>query len=176
LKANRPATFEDVGTPFAEPPPGSIATCTTTDGDHGRIEVRRHEVGRPLSDRRHPGEPAFPGLAMPGTVEGGTGRHGEVALERRYHLGSARLDAAALARAVRGHRGIENRPHRAPDAVFRNGFSRLRAGHAPESMAVVRHVATNLLRRAAPSTGLKSRGKRAGWNTACLESPIRQSA
>src|SRR5215208_59560 len=37
LKANRPATFKDVEAFFADPPPNGIETCTTTDGDHGRI-------------------------------------------------------------------------------------------------------------------------------------------
>ena len=64
-----------------------------------------------LSDRRYAGEVALPGPAMIGMVESGTGRGGKVERERRYHSGSARLDAAAFARAVRGHRGIENRLH-----------------------------------------------------------------
>src|SRR4051812_26548132 len=93
LKANRPATFEDVEAFFADPPPGAVDTFETTDGGHGRIEVRRHavchDVAWLLSDRRYPGEPAFPGLAMLGMVESETERHGKVALERRYYLGSA---------------------------------------------------------------------------------------
>src|SRR4051794_20420113 len=63
LKANRPATFEDVEAFFADPPPGSLDTFETTDGGHGRIEVRRHavchEVACLLSDRRSPGEVAL---------------------------------------------------------------------------------------------------------------------
>src|SRR3954451_21471441 len=44
LKENRPATFEEVEAFFADPPPGSLDTFETTDGGHGRIEVRRHAV------------------------------------------------------------------------------------------------------------------------------------
>ena len=43
-------------------------------------------------------------------------------------------------------------------------------------MAVVRHMAMNLLRQARPTVSLKNRRKRAGWNTAYLESLIRQTA
>jgi hypothetical protein len=43
-------------------------------------------------------------------------------------------------------------------------------------MAVVRHMAVNLLRQAAPSVSLKNRRERAGWNTAHLETLIRQTA
>ena len=73
LKANRPATLKDVETFFADPPPGTIETHATTDGEHGRIEVRRHAVCHDVtwmfSARHYPGEPTFPGLAMIGMVE-----------------------------------------------------------------------------------------------------------
>jgi predicted transposase YbfD/YdcC len=180
LKGNRPATFADVEAFFADPPPGAVETCTTTDGDHGRIEVRRHavcrEVGWLLSDRRYPGEVAFPGLAMIGMVERETGRDGKSTRERRYYLGSAELDAVTFARAVRGHWGIENRLHWMLDVVFKDDLARLRSGHGPANMALVKHMAINLLRCAEPATSLKNRRKRAGWNTAYLESLIRQTA
>ena len=180
LKEDRPATFAEVEAFFADPPPGALDTFETTDGGHGRIEVRRHavchDVAWLLSDRRHPGEPAFPGLAMLGMVESETERDGEVGRERRYHLGSARLDAAAFARAARGHWGIENRLHWVLDVVFGDDLSRLRTGHGPANMAVVKHMAVNLLRRAEAAASLKNRRKRAGRNTAYLASLIRQTA
>jgi hypothetical protein len=43
-------------------------------------------------------------------------------------------------------------------------------------MAVIKHMAVNLLRRAEATTSLKNRRKRAGWNTAYLEGLIRQTA
>jgi predicted transposase YbfD/YdcC len=180
LKANRPATLKDVEAFFADPPPGTLDTGMTTDGDHGRIETRRHAVCHDVawlfSDRRYPGEVAFPGLAMIGMIESDTERDGKISRERRYYLGSAKLDAATFAQAVRGHWGIENRLHWVLDVVFKDDLSRLRTGHAPENMAVIRHMATNLLHQAKPTTSLKNRRKRAAWNTAYLESLIRQSA
>jgi predicted transposase YbfD/YdcC len=180
LKANRPATFKDVEAFFADPPPDGIETCTTIDGDHGRIETRRHVICHDVtwlfSDRRYPGEVAFPGLAMIAMVESRIEREGKLTRERRYYLSSARLDAAAFAQAVRGHWGIENRLHWVLDVVLRDDLSRLRSGHAPENMAAIRHMATNLLHHAKPTTSLKNRRKRAGWNTAYLESLIWQTA
>jgi predicted transposase YbfD/YdcC len=180
LEANRPATLKDVAAFFAEPPPGAVDTFEATDGDHGRIAIRRHAVCHDVawlfSDRRYPGEVAFPGLAMIGMVESTTERGGEASRERRYYLGSARLDAATFARAVRGHWGIENRLHWILDVVFRDDLARLRTGHAPANMAVAKHMAMNLLGQAAPSVSLKNRRKRAGWNTAYLETLIRQTA
>jgi predicted transposase YbfD/YdcC len=180
LKANRPATFKDVEAFFADPPPDGVETCTTIDGDHGRIEVRRHgvchDVAWLFSDRRYPGEMAFPGLVLIGMVEAETEREGKTTRERRYYLSSTKLDAATFARAVRAHWGIENRLHWMLDVVFNDDQTRLRTGHGPENMAVVRHMATNLLHQAKPTTSLKNRRKRAGWNTAYLESLIRQAA
>jgi hypothetical protein len=42
-------------------------------------------------------------------------------------------------------------------------------------MAVVKHMAMSLLHRAKPTTSLKNRRKRAGWNTRYLEALIRQA-
>jgi predicted transposase YbfD/YdcC len=177
LKANRPAMFKDIEAFFADPPPGALLRHETVEKDHGRLELRRHSVCHGVawlfSDRRYPGELAFPDLAMLGMVERETERGGRVERERRYYLASARLDAAGLARAVRGHRGIENRLHWVLDVVFRDDLARLRTGHGPENMAVVKHMALNLLRQAQPSTSLKNRRKLAGWNLDYLDRLIR---
>src|SRR5437763_2410002 len=163
LKRNRPATFRDVEAFFADPPPAMLDTFEATDGDHGRIEVRRHAVRHDVawlpSDRRYPGEVAFPGLAMTGMVESETERGGKLGRERRYFLGSARLDAATFARAVRGHWGIENRLHWGLDVVFRDDLARLRTGHGPAHMAVVRHMPGDLLRQPNPPPSIQNRHK-----------------
>ena len=179
LKANRPATHADVELFFADPPPGALECCETLEGDHGRIERRRHTVCHDVawlfSDRRYPDEPVFPGLAMIGLVESEVERAGRVERERRYYVGSARLDAESFARAVRGHWEIENRLHWVLDVVFRDDLARLRTGHGPANMAVVKHMAVNLLSRARVNTSLKNRRKLAGWNLAFLEALIRQT-
>src|SRR4051812_10003801 len=59
-------------------------------------------------------------------------------LARRYYLSSALLDAPTFARAVRAHWGVENRLHWVMDVVFHDDLARLRTGHGPENMAIVR--------------------------------------
>jgi predicted transposase YbfD/YdcC len=180
LKGNRPATLAEVEAFFAEPPAGTLDRHETTDGDHGRIKVRRHAVGHDVgwlfSDRRYPHEIAFPGLAMIGMVESETERNGTTTSERRYYLSSAKLDAATFARAVRAHWGIENRLHWVLDVVFHDDLARLRTGYGPENMAVVKHIAMNLVRRAKPRTSLKNRRKLAGWNLDYLHDLLRGTA
>jgi predicted transposase YbfD/YdcC len=180
LKANWPATFKDVQDFFADPPPGLLDCHETTDGDHGRIEIRRHRVCHDVawlfSDRRYPDEPSFPGLAMIAMVEAETERDGKITRTQRYYLSSAKLDAKAFARAVRCHWHIENRLHWVLDVVFHDDLARLRTGHGPENMAVVKHMAMNLIRQAKPTTSLKNRRKLAGWNLDYLDALIRGAA
>ena len=106
-------------------------------------------------------------------VEATTERDGKTARERRYYLSSAKLDAKTFARAVRAHWGIENRLHWVLDVVFHDDLARLRTGHGPENMAVVKHMAMNLLRDAKPMTSLKNRRKLAGWNVDYLDQLLR---
>jgi len=112
LKGNRPATFGEVEAFFADPPPGALETHTTTDGEHGRIATRRHavchDVARLFSDRRYPGEVAFPGLAMIGPRLGHD-RHGR-GRDRARRQGRA---GAALLLVLGPARRRDLRPRRA---------------------------------------------------------------
>lgn len=180
LKANRPVLHADVERFFADPDAGNIATHSTTDGDHGRIEERRHVVCHDIdwlfSDRRYADEPAFPGLAMIGMVESKVERGGRLAHERRYYLCSARLDAVTFARAVRAHWGVENRLHWVLDVVFHDDLARLRTGHGPQNMAIVKHIGLNLMRSTKATASLKVRRKKAAWNTGYLANVLRGAA
>lgn len=180
LKGNRPATHEDVAHFFREPPAGMIEPVfETVDNDHGRIEQRRHTVCHDVdwlfSDRRYKDEPRFPHLAMIAMVESRTQRGGRIETERRYYLSSTKLDARTFAAAVRAHWGIENRLHWVLDVVFHDDLARLRTGFGPQNMAVVKHIAMNLVTAANDKHSLKVRRKKANLNDAYLEALIKQS-
>ncbi len=70
-----------------------------------------------------------------------------VSTEARHYLSSLPADAKALSAVIRSHWGIENRLHWVLDVAFREDACRVRVGHAPENLAIVRHLALNLLRR-----------------------------
>jgi len=180
LKANRPATHADVEAFFADPPPGMVETPhVTVDADHGRIETRRHlvchDVAWLFSDRRYPDEPNFPHLAMIAMVENRIEQAGRTTTERRYYLASAKMDADVLAVAVRAHWGIENRLHWVLDVVFHDDLNRLRTQNGPRNMAVVKHMAMNLVRNPSHKISLKNRRKKANLDPDYLEKLIRQS-
>ena len=152
----------------------------TTDGDHGRIEVRRHLVSHDVdwltTSRRFPGEPRFPGLRAVAVVEAEVERNGITRRERRYSLSSMPLGAKLFADAVRCHRHVENRLHWVLDVVFHEDLSRLRSAAGPQNMATVRQMAMNLLRRPKDKHSVRVRRKSAAWDTTCLEALLRQSA
>jgi len=181
LKENWPATYAEVETVFSDPPPTLVMQRSeTVDANHGRIETRRHtichDVSWMFSNRHYPGEFAFPGLAAIGMIESQTERGGVTETEKRYYLCSTGLDAETFGRIVRGHWGIENHLHWVLDVVFHDDLARLRSGHGPANMAIIRHTALNLLTQAKPVTSLKNRRKKAGWNSDYLEKVIRQTA
>jgi len=152
----------------------------TDEGDHGRIEQRRHfvthEVDWLTTNRRFPGEPRFPGLKAIAMVETEVERDGKTSRERRFYLSSMPLDAKLFARAVRCHWHIENRLHWVLDVVFHEDLNRLRSGAGPQNMATIRHMAINLLRAATDKHSLKVRRKSAAWDASYLEAILRRSA
>jgi predicted transposase YbfD/YdcC len=181
LKANRPALHRDVVAFFDERPAGMLETPhPMTDADHGRIEERRHavrhEVDCLFSDRRYADEPPFPHLATIGTVESRVERNGAVARERRCHLSSAPPDAKTFAAAVRAHWRVENRLHWVIDLVFHDDLARLRTGDRPQNMAVVNHIAMNLVRHPREDHSVEVRRKLANLNPDCLEALMRQTS
>lgn len=115
LKKNRPATLVDVETWFADPAAAPAETLQTTDADHGRLEIRRHEVVHDVAwrfpEKRDPDRPAMPAPATIARVVATVERDGKTSTSTRYYLSSARLSAAAFANAARGHWAIENRLH-----------------------------------------------------------------
>jgi predicted transposase YbfD/YdcC len=181
LKKNWPVVHADVERLFNNPPDDMVfETHEAVELTGGRIETRRHtvchEVDWVTSDRHYPGEPVFPDLAMIGRIEAEVERNGKIEYETRYYLCSLALTALNFARAVRAHWGVENRLHWVLDVIFHEDLARFRTGDGPQNMAIVRHTALNLLARAKPTTSMKNRRKRAGWNVDYLETIIRQTA
>ena len=180
VKDNWPNLHREVARYFDDAPAGELDCLETIDGDHGRIEVRRHAVSHAVeflsSDRRFPGEPRFPGLKAIARVEAEVERDGKISRERRYYLCSMPIDARLFARAVRCHWHIENRLHWVLEVVFHEDLSRLRSAAGPQNMATVRHMALNLLRAAHDPHSLKVRRKSAAWDTGYLNDILRGTA
>lgn len=173
VKDNQPSLKAEIDSFFDTAPPEALDTSIDVDKDHGRIETRTvsltHQVDWLASNRHHPGEWRFPRLAALIRVEATIEKAGKITSERRFYIASAPLTAERAAQAIRGHWRIENALHWVLDVQFKEDLSRLRRGHGPRNMAVLRHFAINIVRSAKDKRSLKTRRKRAGFDTAYLE-------
>lgn len=143
----------------------------TVDGDHGRIETRRYWT---TSADWLPDKALWKSLSTIVMVQRERSVEGKTSVEASYYVTSMKNNAEQIARAVRGHWGIENGLHWVLDIAFREDESRIRKDNAPANFATIRHMALNLLRK---ETSLKRsiKGKRlkAGWDTEYLERILR---
>ncbi len=135
----------------------------TTDADHGRIEIRRYQISNDVTwlDQH---ENWF-GLKSIGLAESERHIGDEVTIERRYFISSLENDAQQFGDAVRKHWGIENKLHWVLDVAFREDESRVRKDYEPENLAMLRHIALNLLKQETTlKRGIKTKRLKSGWD------------
>ncbi len=64
-----------------------------------------------------------------------------------FYITSLEPDAVILALVIRAHWGVENSLHWVLDVTFQEDSSRIRRGHGPENMGLIRRLCINLLKR-----------------------------
>ena len=83
--------------------------------------------------------------------------------DTRYYICGYPADVATLL-AARSHWSIENSLHWVLDVAFDEDHSRVRTGHANQNLAVIRHLALNLLKQErSAKVGIKAKRKKADW-------------
>jgi len=82
----------------------------------------------------------------------------------RYYISSLPSNAKRILEAVRKHWSIENKLHWVLDVAMNEDHSRVRKDQAPENLAVLRHIALNLLKQEKTAKGgLHAKQLQAGW-------------
>jgi predicted transposase YbfD/YdcC len=174
VKDNQPTLRELLTFQFARMrEPGYLgpvpATHETVEKDHRRIEVRRcWATDDPAVIGWVDPKGVWPGLRSVVAVEGERHLPGKTERETRYFLSRLPGDARVIA-AVRSHWGIEDQVHWVLDVAFREDESRVRGGQGAETLAVLRHLALNLLRRQRTAkVGIKAKRLKAAWDVTYL--------
>jgi predicted transposase YbfD/YdcC len=143
--------------------------CRTEEAGHGRQEKREYHVIA-LPEGFAEQHPQWVGLRSLGMVirDRQVGAQ-ESKDEVQFYLSSLPPKVKQFARAVRGHWGIENSLHWVLDIAFREDESRLREGHGPENLALLRRLAVSLLQNEETvKTGIACKRKQAGWDNGYL--------
>ena len=133
-----------------------------TNGEHGRIEVRKYWATDDISWLRHDHD--WPGLTSVVMVESSRMIKDKSTTETRYYISSLKPDAKQIGNAIRSHWQVENKLHWVLDVTFNEDQSRLRKNHGAENFAIVRRIALNVLKKDQARKSLAIKRVTAGWS------------
>lgn len=165
VKANQPTLLDDLKLFFDDVyERDRLDRFETADGDHGRIEVRRHWVCNDIAwlATVHP----WRKIASIAMVEATREMDGKATTARRFYIASAPLNARRFAAAVRAHWTIENQLHWVMDVVYWRCFRRhlpiVEAGDEEGSVMPAQEAAV-------PRIAPRQFSDRAGPRPACVQ-------
>ena len=141
----------------------NIDYAETINKTNGRIEIRRcWAIADPVAFeyiRHYAGWCDLQSLVR---IQRECRHNGLTTHETAYYISSLPNQAARLLDATRHHWAIENSFHWVLDVTFREDDSRIRLGDSPQNMALLRHIALNILKRDPSKASLKQKRFRAG--------------
>jgi predicted transposase YbfD/YdcC len=180
LKGNHETLHEDVKLFFKAESEKEKSNFITdkyheVDAGHGRIETRECWISDKLDWLEQKEE--WKDLKTVAMIEETREIGEKKSVERRFFISSLEANAQVIASAVRSHWGIENTLHWVLDMTFREDESRIRGKNAAENMAIVRHIALNMLQNAKKTMkdiSIKGLRKAAGWGNSTLELILKQ--
>jgi predicted transposase YbfD/YdcC len=165
LKANHSALHADVVRFFADPVHQKANHHATHDRQHGRIETRigivSTDIDRLLAHHHWPGLSALGRVIRirQTTAKAVAGETTETA----YYLMSAVMTPERLCQVVRSHWGVENRLHWVLNVVMNEDQARSRSDNSPYNLAILRHMALNLMHRDRSKVSLRGKFNLAAW-------------
>jgi predicted transposase YbfD/YdcC len=134
----------------------------TTEKGHGRVETRTYlQLPAP---KELPGFTLWKGLKTIAIVTSLCLRDGKETIEVRYYISSLAMGVKQLARAVRGHWGIENGCHWILDVTYREDESRIREESLRENIAWLNRFTLSLLKQQSDRKSIAMRRRCCGWN------------
>lgn len=177
LKGNQGNLHDDVKTWLSdEKVIKNFEPYTDYDKGHGRVETRTCWVDQDIAwlHERHPRWRSIKSIIR---VDSCREIKGKISNETRYYISSLTASPQKILTAIRSHWAIENSLHWVLDMSFGEDQSRIRKHNAPQVMAIIRHIALNLLqltRQKMKRQSIKRLRKMAGWDHAILSSILTQ--
>lgn len=171
VKRNQKQLYEDIELFFKLAQQNDFAKVThtyqrTTNGSHGRVESRQCWAisgEESLAFLRKEGD--WPQLQCIVMIQSERHIDQKVARQTQYFITSLANDARVILEAKRSHWSIENELHWVLDVAFREDESRVRQGNADQNLAIVHHMALNLLKQEKTAKGgIKAKRLQAAWN------------
>jgi len=159
VKENQGHLYEDISVLFAVDQAqnfkyASFEYAKTTNKGHGRIDIREcWSTSNPeylnliRNVKNWIGLRSMAMVVCTRIIDGQETRH------VRFYISSLPSNAQRLLRAVRRHWSIENELHWVLDVALNEDHSRVRKDQAPENLAVLRHIALNLLKQEKTAKG-----------------------
>lgn len=180
LKGNQGELYEDVKIYFGNEELKLIPNLDfyeDNDKGHGRIESRKCWVSNEVSwlRERHPQWKSIHNIVR---IDSTREIKGKISIETRYYISSLNEKAQKVLNSIRSHWSIENSLHWVLDMSFGEDQSRIRKNNAPQAMAIIRHIALNLLQLTKAQMkrqSVKRLRKMAGWDNKTLTSILNQN-
>jgi predicted transposase YbfD/YdcC len=172
LKGNQGTLHADVSLFLDDPKAEQILGHRSVDGDHGRIETRVAAVATDTGWLQEIHQ--WPGLKAIGKITRTRETSAKTTTETAYYLLSMPLSPERFGEVVRAHWGVENRLHWVLDVVMNEDQARNRLDNGPQNLAVLRHMALNLITNEKSKISKRRKFSRAGWNNAFLAKLIAQ--
>lgn len=171
VKENQGHLFEDIACIFAVDQAhnfqyASLDYAKTTNSDHGRIDIREcWSTSNPEYLKLIRKVENWPGLQSIAMVVS-TRIIGEKQTKHtRYYITTLASNAKRILHVVRRHWAIENELHWVLDVAMNEDNNRVHKDQGPENMAVLRHMALNLLKQEKTAKGgVHAKQLQAAWN------------
>ena len=145
LKGNQGTPHDDVSRFLDDPACEAITTAPVVDADHGHIETRTATVSTDITWLQE--DHNWPGLAAIGKIDRVRETASKTTTETAYYLLSTALSGARFNEFAWEHWGGEP-PALAPrTSSWHEDQDRTRLGNGPHNLAVLRHMALNVMQK-----------------------------
>ena len=147
----------------------------TTDKGHGRIEIREcWSISDPEYIQSLKGATKWKSLKSIAMVRSTRITNKKTTTKIRHYISSLPSKAEHLLKVARRHWSIENELHWVLDVALKEDKCRVRKGHAAENLALLRHIALNLLKQEKTAKGgVRAKQLQAAWNNEYLLKVLR---